>query len=501
MMRADPPRLIRFEATLTDAAGVPLSGMYDLQLDVYDQAAGGSLLWTDTWTRELNSGMVDIMLGSADPPNPIPGSLFAASDRWVQVTVTPSGGSASVLAPRQRLVSVPYALATERLGTMTLVEVQEDIDGRITAHALNSSEHHVKTADASQLTTGILDNARLNAGPGGGIDADTLDGIDSSAFCLGAACRKTPKQIAMLRWYEAARSGNRFDVDTGPVALAYDGFAIWVTNSFGGAGSYGNVTRLRAVDGALLGTYTAGKRPQGIAFDGQRIWIVNALPANPGDPLTVSRLWARDGTQAGPPVELGTFPSPVEGGYAAFDGTSIWVSVTNTHNELKKIRPSDGVILMTKTVGSNPGKLLFDGVSLWVANIGDDNIMKLDPSDGEVLDTCPVGDAPLSLAFDGQSIWVSNVNSNSVMKVDRLDCTILSTFPFANSPTGLIFDGAHIWVPWRTPNQLDGNITKIRVSDGSVIGIYPVGDNPLAAIFDGSSIWTANNGSNDVSKL
>jgi len=36
-----------------------------------------------------------------------------------------------------------------------------------------------------------------------------------------------------------------------------------------------NVTKLRASDGANLGTYAVGIQPQGIAFDGANIWVTN----------------------------------------------------------------------------------------------------------------------------------------------------------------------------------------------------------------------------------
>jgi DNA-binding beta-propeller fold protein YncE len=36
------------------------------------------------------------------------------------------------------------------------------------------------------------------------------------------------------------------------------------------------VTKLRAADGANLGTFAAGTSPFGVAFDGANIWVANA---------------------------------------------------------------------------------------------------------------------------------------------------------------------------------------------------------------------------------
>ena len=79
-----------------------------------------------------------------------------------------------------------------------------------------------------------------------------------------------PIQVALLRWYEANQTGNQFSVGASPIGIAFDGASIWVAN-------YGsnNVTKLRASDGADLGTFAVGSYPYGIAFDGASIWVGN----------------------------------------------------------------------------------------------------------------------------------------------------------------------------------------------------------------------------------
>jgi DNA-binding beta-propeller fold protein YncE len=37
-----------------------------------------------------------------------------------------------------------------------------------------------------------------------------------------------------------------------------------------------NVTKLLASTGAVVGTYTAGSFPTGVAFDGTNIWVANS---------------------------------------------------------------------------------------------------------------------------------------------------------------------------------------------------------------------------------
>jgi len=52
--------------------------------------------------------------------------------------------------------------------------------------------------------------------------------------------------------------------------VAFDGVDIWVSNQLSN-----NVTKLRASDGAILGTFLVGSQPNGLAFDGADIWVTN----------------------------------------------------------------------------------------------------------------------------------------------------------------------------------------------------------------------------------
>jgi hypothetical protein len=84
---------------------------------------------------------------------------------------------------------------------------------------------------------------------------------------------------------------------------------MWVSNT----GS-NNVTKLRASDGANLGTFPAGSAPEGLAFDGVNIWLANATTN------TVTKLRASDG------ANLGSFSVGVQPFGVAFDGANIWVA-------------------------------------------------------------------------------------------------------------------------------------------------------------------------------
>ena len=72
-----------------------------------------------------------------------------------------------------------------------------------------------------------------------------------------AAQTKNLEAIATLKFYAAAE-GNSFAVGISPSNVVFDGSSIWVSN-----GPSRSITKLRASDGALLGTFpTPGLRHQ-----------------------------------------------------------------------------------------------------------------------------------------------------------------------------------------------------------------------------------------------
>ena len=264
-------------------------------------------------------------------------------------------------------------------------------------------------------------------------NADTLDGLDSSAFAtlgsnsftgdqtvsgtvtatgfVGDGSGLTniqagqiqgnfnPNQVALLRWYAANESGAAFAVGNFPRGVAFDGANLWVANT-----GDSTVTKLRASDGASLGTFTVGSFPSGVAFDGANIWVANQGSAS------VTKLRASDG------ANLGTFAVGLNPIGVAFDGANIWTA-NHGSDTVTKLRASDGAVLGTFPVGNFPRGVAFDGANIWVANSGNGTVSKLRASDGATLGTFAVGSQPVGVAFDGANMWVANAASDTVRKL------------------------------------------------------------------------------------
>src|SRR5438105_9838757 len=118
-----------------------------------------------------------------------------------------------------------------------------------------------------------------------------------------------PLQVALLKW--GPNLTTTFPAGSFPYGVAFDGANIWVANSSGG-----NVTKLRANDGALQGTFNVGGSPTNVAFDGANIWVTND-----SSPNAVIKLRASDGVLQGR-FSVGDYPFGI-----AFDGANVWVTL------------------------------------------------------------------------------------------------------------------------------------------------------------------------------
>ena len=96
----------------------------------------------------------------------------------------------------------------------------------------------------------------------------------------------------------------------------------------------------------MLGTFNTGQSvvstPEGLAFDGANIWVANAYDD------TVTKLRASDGALLGT-FAVGDFPTDV-----LFDGANIWVISSTLDGTIAKLRPSDGALLGKRTLAIHP---------------------------------------------------------------------------------------------------------------------------------------------------
>lgn len=98
-LAGDVPSKISYQGRLTDSAGNPLSGSYNLKFELWDQATGGTKLWEQT-----KSG-VQVQNGLFTEQLDVEAGAFDGQALWLAITV-----SGQLLSPRQEMLPAPYAL-------------------------------------------------------------------------------------------------------------------------------------------------------------------------------------------------------------------------------------------------------------------------------------------------------------------------------------------------------------------------------------------------------
>lgn len=233
--------------------------------------------------------------------------------------------------------------------------------------------------------------------------------------------------------------------------LAFTGTAVFVAHTpptSPESPPVGEVVKIRVFDDAIVGRFPVGRNPEGVAFDGRHVWVANFSD------VTVTKLRARDG------LLLGTFPIGSFGGAVsvAYDRAGgVWV--TNFSGSVVKLQERDGAILGDFPVGVQPWGLAIAGRSVWIADGVSDTVTKLSTRDGDELGTFGVGRNPAWVATDGVRVWVSNLKSNTLTELRARDGAVLGTIPVGTTPQAVIFDGRFLWVA----NYGDGTVSRIAI--------------------------------------
>jgi hypothetical protein len=301
-----------------------------------------------------------------------------------------------------------------------------------------------------------------------------------------SALRRGSRRAALGQWGTptALPMAGRIAVGTGPSLVASDGADLWVASI-----TSGTVTRVRASDGTVLGTWTGATGAFGVlvahgriyvtgdVFPG-RVYVINPTTA-PGAVTTLSNL-------------LGGDPEST-----ASDGTSIWTA--NVFSSVSNVDPDTGATTNFTAGFMNPRGILFDGTNIWVTDEGDNNLKKL--AFGNVIQNVPVGSFPQLPVFDGSNIWAPNQSSNSVTVVRARDGMVLATLTGngLNTPTQAAFDAQRILVT----NILGNSVSLWKAADLTPIGSVSTaaGTAPFGACSDGINFWITLQGTNQLARF
>ncbi|MFL6228906.1 MAG: YncE family protein, partial [Pyrinomonadaceae bacterium] len=475
-----------YQGRLTEVGAQP-NGTYEMEFKLYDSLTGGTQQpQSAPVTVDLtaaNGNAVQVTNGVFNVRLDFGADAFAGSERYLEIGVRHFGDTAfTTLTPRQQITSTPYSI---RSSAATTADNATQLANQLSS--VGTQNNPSNPVDWTQLkNVPALAATGLAAGNGISVSGSTVS--NTGVLTVGALAPlsssggQTP--VVSLSGVVPIAKGGTGSATKNFVDLSTDQ-TVGGTKTFSGGVTAGGLTisgkgQFNRYDPALVATlrwdklpldygdFTVGSKPLGVAFDGANIWVANQ------DSNNVMKLRASDGAL------LGTFPVGVNPTAVAFDGSNIWVT-NELDGTVTELRASDGANLGTLPVGQSPLAVAFDGIYLWVANWRSNSVTRIGVNDkSHLVTTFAVGSSPSAIAFDGANVWVTNQDSNNVMKLRASDGAALGTFDApslfgsACGPTGIAFDGTNMWVACRASNS----VTKLRAGDGSPLGGYVVGSEP-----------------------
>lgn len=198
---ADIPLLVNHQGVVT-VGNRPFNGDGLFKFGFFDGA--GVWLWTNDGshvgesattppeagvTLHVDKGLYSIRLGDTATPNMValPDTVFDLDAVTLRVFFDDGEHGEQLLSPDEVVASSPYAFHALRADSAADADTVDgvhaaDLDEspELNAHMTDPTAHPNLQLDGGQITSGRVDNARLNMGDGAGIDADMVDGIHAA---------------------------------------------------------------------------------------------------------------------------------------------------------------------------------------------------------------------------------------------------------------------------------------------------------------------------------
>jgi hypothetical protein len=549
---ADVPQRINYQGYLTDSGGNPVNGSVNIVFSIYDLDTGGTPLWSETQTVTVSNGSFSVQLGSVNHSLP----SFSVTPRYLGIKV----GNDPEMTPRQLLASAPYALnadTVDGLHSTAFVLKSGDImmgsssnpvlwvqnygtgDG-VAAFSYGSAavagwgkvpssvgiygaaddpaalagdfHGNVKvTGDSSNPALNVQQNTSANYGVGVQATADGTNGIavwGQSADLNG---------IGVMGLTSGADAASVFGHATGTNAWAVNGESDG-SNGVGVWGQGGNWGGYFSTPGSGIGVYGSASGSNGIGVKGEATGGPGALAGDFLGNVHVTGNLTVDGSVSS--SSSGSGPSQMQiatlrwygvnqgddhlninyAKAACFDGANIWVACGNNPYYVKEIRASDGYTVATYNLpaGSDPQAICFDGLAIWTADYGTNQVTRIRPTDNTQVNFS-VGASPIAVCFDGKYIWVANYFSATVNCILPSNGAIIGTVSGIQNPDALCFDGTYIWAAY---GPALGYVAVINPNNANIVHTYSTGGwVPMGICFDGTNIWVSNGATGNVAKL
>jgi hypothetical protein len=171
------PTTLNYQGQLTDYSGTPLNGFYLINFYLYSSETEGSNLWTEQQLVEVANGVFNVSLGTVEP---FTENLFDNSTLYLELQIFNSSTGWEILTPRQQFASAAFAMKAAMAEGVANGGV---INVMIADGAINTAKIAAGAVSLDKIADGaIVTEILTHDGSGSDLDADLLDGLDSSAF-------------------------------------------------------------------------------------------------------------------------------------------------------------------------------------------------------------------------------------------------------------------------------------------------------------------------------
>lgn len=185
------PPALGYQGRLLKTDGTPESGVVPMSFRLYDGATGGAALGCDDHQVALTDGFYSVVIGAGTPcaggaaPGITP-ALFTGRDLWLELVL-----AGVALAPRQRITSVAYAFRAGLAQSAVTATDADTLDGVDSTAFLRATSSISASQIAGQIgdsqiagvsgskVVGTISGTQI----GGAVsDSDKLGGLPASAY-------------------------------------------------------------------------------------------------------------------------------------------------------------------------------------------------------------------------------------------------------------------------------------------------------------------------------
>ncbi len=213
------PQVFTQQGRLLDGSDQPITGQVPMIFNLYQQPTGGTAIWSETQTVNVDNGYYSILLGDAsvDGVNPITPDLLVGT-LYLGVTI---GGNE--LSPRLQVATVPYA---ERADLADRIDGGTIANATITGSSVDATEVSVGGQPVIDSSGNIVNLAQQLASSGMvANDSQNLGGKPASDYVTNETLTQSyvnATDLSTQEYDNRVRNGSFEEAGTGTLPAHWD---------------------------------------------------------------------------------------------------------------------------------------------------------------------------------------------------------------------------------------------------------------------------------------